>query len=97
MIAGVQEQGLAVSWLRKSSNPRDKVNDFYGNQAGDQVLAEISKVLNKQLRIRYVGPVWRAQNVWLCFWVRKLIKEGENSEKLDTKIGSIKKSRGICF
>ena len=61
MIAGVQEQGLAVSWLRKSSNPRDKVNDFYGNQAGDQVLAEISKVLNKQLRIRYVGPVWRAQ------------------------------------
>ncbi|CVK21410.1 hypothetical protein SPSPH_034430 [Sporomusa sphaeroides DSM 2875] len=50
MIAGAQEQGLAVSWLRKSSNLRDKVNDFYGNQTEDQVLVEISKVLNKQLQ-----------------------------------------------
>jgi GGDEF domain-containing protein len=50
LIAGAQEQGLAVSWLRKSSNLRDKVNDFYGNQTEDQVLVEISKVLNKQLQ-----------------------------------------------
>lgn len=50
MIAGAQEQGLAVSWLLKSSNPSDNVNNFYDNQAGDQVLVEISKVLNKQLQ-----------------------------------------------